>query len=382
MFKKLLGRFSHYLYNKTIHNYFGRNYEKNVLISYITSPFLNKDDFVSHTNRIEALTIAKVFDELKFNVDVINFDSDSYVDYEKYDLVFGFEKPYENSFYCPKKITRIFYGTGMNPYISNPKTFSRIKDVYSRKGSILLSSARFVKSDYSLQTSLSDGIICLGNEQCRKSWSLNIESEKVVSVSPSSFATLNYKKILEKKNIKEVRKNYLWFGSGGLVHKGLDLTLEAFLQLSNLQLWVCGPVEQEKEFCSLYKEELYNTPNIHTLGFVDIRSEQFKKIMKETGYLIFPSCSEGGSPSTATVIRNGGLFPVVTKEITLDLNECIFINDLSTSSLIDAIIKSQNMSDNEYLEKVKKVAQFVSINNNLDNFKREFKAALTKLISQ
>jgi len=43
------------------------------------------------------------------------------------------------------------------------------------------------------------------------------------------------------------RRSFLWFGSGGLVHKGLDLVLEAFAQMPDFYLTVCGPVNEEKD---------------------------------------------------------------------------------------------------------------------------------------
>ena len=48
------------------------------------------------------------------------------------------------------------------------------------------------------------------------------------------------------KDFERARSAFLWFGSGGLVHKGLDLVLEAFAGLPDCRLFVCGPISRER----------------------------------------------------------------------------------------------------------------------------------------
>ena len=60
-----------------------------------------------------------------------------------------------------------------------------------------------------------------------------------------------------------------------MVHKGLDLVLEAFAGMPEYHLTVCGPVASEKDFERGYNQELYHTPNIHTFGWIDVDSPKF-----------------------------------------------------------------------------------------------------------
>src|SRR5207247_2455643 len=69
----------------------------------------------------------------------------------------------------------------------------------------------------------------------------------------------------EGKDFNECRRHYLWFGSGGFVRKGLDLVLDAFVEMPEYHLTVCGPIQQERQFEAAYHKELYETPNIHTV---------------------------------------------------------------------------------------------------------------------
>jgi hypothetical protein len=43
-------------------------------------------------------------------------------------------------------------------------------------------------------------------------------------------------------------------------------------------LTICGPIDKEPDFQKVYHDELYNTPSIHTVGWVDISSPQFLDI--------------------------------------------------------------------------------------------------------
>ena len=75
------------------------------------------------------------------------------------------------------------------------------------------------------------------------------------------------------------RGRFLWIGSQGLVHKGLDLVLEAFARMPDLHLTVCGPIREEPAFEAAFRRELYATPNIETLGWVDIASPAFADLL-------------------------------------------------------------------------------------------------------
>src|SRR5947209_8560440 len=95
-----------------ISNIFEKSNDKNVLISYITSPFKNGLKY-SHTSSNECMIICKVFSELGYNVDIVDFDAlDFKIDYSKYGVIFGFGHPLENSYYHIdlKNTKTIYYG--------------------------------------------------------------------------------------------------------------------------------------------------------------------------------------------------------------------------------------------------------------------------------
>ena len=84
----------------------------------------------------------------------------------------------------------------------------------------------------------------------------------------------------EGKDFEACRRHFLWFGSHGFVHKGLDLVLDAFAEMPDYHLTVCGPIREEieKDFEKAFYKELYQTSNIRTLGWVDIGRPEFTKL--------------------------------------------------------------------------------------------------------
>jgi len=53
----------------------------------------------------------------------------------------------------------------------------------------------------------------------------------------------------ESKDFDNCKKKYLCFGSGGFVHKGLDLVLEAFTNMPVLQPKYIWPIGTGKRVC-------------------------------------------------------------------------------------------------------------------------------------
>jgi glycosyltransferase involved in cell wall biosynthesis len=121
-----------------------------------------------------------------------------------------------------------------------------------------------------------------------------------------------------ERDFEQCRSTFLWLGTYGLVHKGLDLVLEAFAEMPQHRLIICGPINEE-DFVDEYRRELYETPNIETIGWIDIGSSRFREIAERCVALVFPSCSEGQSGSTVTSMH-AGLIPIVSYESGVDVS--------------------------------------------------------------
>src|SRR5258708_20648663 len=115
----------------------------------------------------------------------------------------------------------------------------------------------------------------------------------------------------EGKDCDSCRNRFLWFGSGGVVRKGLDLVLEAFAEMPDYHLTVCGPVHADEDFEQAYHEELYDTPNIETIGWIDIDGPKFRDICMNSVAMIYPSSAEGQCGGVITCMH-AGLIPVIS----------------------------------------------------------------------
>jgi len=351
-----------------ITNYFETQFQETVLLSYITNPFKHGSHF-RHTNSIEALEIANIFKNLHFNVDIANYDYEGHLKFDNYNVVFGFGEPLMKSFSAAqKKIVRIFYGTGKHFIYQNHNSLKRIKDVFEKKGIWMLDSGRLADKTWSPCTTLVDGIIALGNAGVAESYKQFFDGE--VYANPASFFLLyNYLEIISKKNFATAKNHFLWFGSSGAIHKGLDLLLEFFAHAPNLHLHICGPLEREPEFTAAYHNELFNTKNITVYGFVEINSPVFKELLEKCAFVIYPTCSEGGSPSVLNVSGNGGLIPIVTKEATIDIDDFgIAIDSLELSGLTNAVTKALSFSEEKLKQLSTECGKTISERHSLKNF--------------
>lgn len=331
----------YYNNNKIIKNVNGTNHDKYALLSYITVPF--KKDSVAHSNYFEAKSWAKILSELGYNVDVINYECNRNLDLSKYEIICGFGDVFQKYFegFYNKKIKTIYYATGMHVCHQNQATLQRVKNVYNLKGIWLGKSARFVEKTWTHQTSLVDGIIALGNEKCADSFKKYYEGT-VLSVPAPFYQIYDAEEFINQRALN-ANKNFLWFGSSGLIHKGLDLLLDYFSDHHDLTLHICGPIENEIDFVNVYKKELFETKNIITYGFVDINSDKFAEILKKCSFVIFPSCSEGGCVSVLTAIGNGGLIPIISHDTTISTNSEIWIESLTYEGVDKSIKKALSL---------------------------------------
>ena len=157
----------------------------------------------------------------------------------------------------------------------------------------------------------------------------------------------------EDKSFEDARNTFMWFGSGGFAHKGLDLVIDAFAELPDLNLLICGPVEQEPRFVKAFDKQMYHADNIETIGWIDVTSEAFKALCERTIATIYPSCSEGGGGSVITCMH-AGLIPVVTPEASVDVGSSgIVLEDTDVQSIQDAVVTLSRTPADELRQRAK-----------------------------
>ena len=364
-----------------ISNVFNTSHSKIALLSYVKCVFTNPENRndTTHTNRYTTFLIAEALSDLGYNVDVIDCGEELIGDFLKYDLVIGLGKTLDyvlKNRSSSQKTKVIWFGTGCNPLFSNVATLKRLNDFYKRHNLLLFSSTRYIKEDWPLQHEFSDWIILHGSTFAKSTY----ETEKISTINAPVFICHSFDRTFEEWNV--AKKNYLWFGVGGLVHKGLDLLLDSFKDLKNVNLHICGNIEVEQEFFKFSEQIISSNKNIIYHGFVDVRSKKFEEVLRSCAFIIFPSASEGNSPSVITCMANGGLIPIVPASADVDLNGYgIRIEELSVNGIIESVAQSQMIEIEELKNQRAKIITRARMYNTFDYFKQNFKLKLNEVVN-
>ncbi len=349
----------------------------NVLISYILTPFLLKpgDNLpLSHTHFWECLQMAKTFLDMGYCVDVIRFDNDVFIPQKKYTFFIETRWNLQRSApYLDDSCIKIFHADSAHLLFHNAAEANRLLQLQQRKG-ITLIPRRFEMPNNAIEHA--DCAVVLGNEFTANTYKY---ANKPIFRVPISTPVLY--PWPEEKDFEACSRRFLWFGSGGLVHKGLDLLLDAFAQMPDYHLTICGPINKEKDFEAAFEQELYHTPNIDTIGWVDISSQKFLKILNSCVAVIYPSCSEGGGGCVITCMH-AGLIPIVSYEASVDVNaDCgIVLENCSLEEIKNKIRTLAAFPTPKLQEMAKNSRDFVREKHTQENFARVYQKTIKEII--
>jgi glycosyltransferase involved in cell wall biosynthesis len=201
----------------------------------------------------------------------------------------------------------------------------------------------------------------------------------IVCINTSSRDTLAWPL---GKNFAEARRRFFWFGGTGAVHKGLDLVLEVFNELPDLQLFIGGAVADEPDFVEAYRQELYNRANIRLAGWINVESTLFADITRNCGYVILPSCSEGQAGSV-TVCMHRGLVPIVTREVGVETKDFgITLKDCQPRTISEAVVYAANQSAAALEQHSRMAYDEAKVRYTRAAFSRNFENAMRRLMGK
>jgi glycosyltransferase involved in cell wall biosynthesis len=163
-----------------------------------------------------------------------------------------------------------------------------------------------------------------------------------------------------------------------LVHKGLDLVLEAFARTPELSLTVAGPVSSEPDFAATYRHELC-LPNIRTVDWVDTNTPSFRNLLHSHSAIIYPSCSEGGGGSVITCLH-GGLIPIVTREASVDVGDFgVLLRDASIDCIASAARTIAATSVSQLAARSRAAWEFARRHHTRENFERVYRGLVASV---
>ena len=324
-------------------------------MSFITGPFtLAPGEYFSdpHTNYWVCPEIARLFLERGYDVDVINWDDNHFIPRKKYAACIDTQQNLERlSPFLGSGCVKIMHITGALPSFQNQAEQTRLKALEKRRG-VSLAEKRKIKD--SNNQKYADFIEGYGNQIIHDTY--RAFGKKIISIPIPSMETYDFP---THKDFATTRKNFLWFGGGGAILKGLDLVIETFASLPHLNLSIVGPATFEKGFRELYAKELnlpnithYGRPRITKNGEIKTGDRNFLDIINECAAIIYPSSSEGTSGSVVQAMH-AGLVPIVTPETGIDPEAGgIIIKNPDPESLRDTVLSFSNLIP----EKIKSMA--------------------------
>lgn len=327
-------------------NYRANLVERYALIYYKIDGFIGKDN--SHTNINEVVMMAKTLNELGFVVDVLDR---SFKDFDeikdKYTIFLGIGtgpsgKNYKNiSLKVPSAI-KILYTTCQRPDIDYQKSIARYSYFKERTGKEIIDGRinPMGEKDYPLFlefVNMSDFLFVMGTDDLIAQY--KIYNKPILLVRPSLPEGLP----IDFTN-KNINKKFLYFGGNGPFLKGLDLTVEAFALLEDVEIFLCTP--DDKQFMRYYSSIIKEHHNIHYEGFVDVNGSRFKKLVEECSFVILPSEAESMATSVILCMGNG-LLPIITHDVMINTKAGFYIEDISPKAIAAQIKNILSLDDNE-----------------------------------
>lgn len=350
---------------------------RRALLSYIKRPFKYPHLKYVHAAYQKAPIIAAVLDELGFDIDVLDFTSEYRVNYRDYELIFGFGQPLFNSFKGAFVGSRVYFATGADPNFSNRAEAMRLRSLRERRHA-LLRPRRTVFHEWGASLTLSDLIVCLGNE-----WSMDTyQSYNRRTVCLPVTYCYHWPAESAALESQQISRHFIWFGGSGAVHKGLDITLDAMDRVGDgYFLHVCGPISGESDFINLYRENLYQRHNVKYHGLIDIRSPEFVRLMNLCAFVVLPSCSEGGGSSVYTCMHYG-LVPVVSTESSVETVDFgIVIDDATPASVARAMQQAHQLAPNELERRSRAAQEYCLKYQSVERFRSALKDSIEAVLS-
>lgn len=318
-------------------NYSSTQEQKHAVVCYITSSYTADWDNtnIGRTQPKEILSIVKVLIDLGFCIDIIgcnDVNSLQYLEHKKYDLIFGFgEAFYQLTNLHPNAIS-VYYLTEHHPDFAEKAEHDRLDYYYQRhkKKVGVIRSGNFYKKHH-----IAKKYTYLLTMSEVDSW--KSQYELPIGIFPTGIINTDFE--FKIKNHNETKKHFLWFGSYGAIHKGLDLLFDIFKERNDVVLHVAGFYDIDRNMLPLPKKN-----NIVDHGYIDVKSLEFIKLVETCSFCILPSCSEGFSTSITTTMLHG-LIPIVSKNTGFNKlsKNAIFLEDYKLTYIDKKITELANM---------------------------------------
>ena len=347
---------------------------KTALIIYI--PWAIKDwvknsysdnNYSGHSMHWESVEMVKILSKLEYNVDVADCTAPlPTVDWTKYQLVIDERNNLKTAPIVPGQL-RIHYATGCQWLYHNTAEYIRLLAFRARTG-ISTNPERQVAPIYSEE--IANCTTYFGGD-FQKNLFTYLNKTFPLSLSSSFIPAF------KEKEISASRKNILWLGSRGFIHKGLDIVLEAFKEINNFNLHICTKLEAEPQFYNWYKMEFSSCCNIYYHGWMDVNDLQFQQLAENCIASIYCSAAEGGAGAIVQAMQFGCI-PIVNDSTALRGQHTGFLlkgqypKEL-VGSIRQVLKDISDMSVLELAEKSAAVRSYANVNHSRAAYSQSFR---------
>ena len=346
------------------------------LLAYILEPFLRSAGepvSTAHTHHGESLLMAQTLLDLGFDVDVIDYHNDEFRPRKSYDVFISARTRFEHlARQLRPSCVKIAHLDTAHFVFNNHAAYARALALQQRRGATC-TSIRVIEENNAIECA--DYAALLGGDFMAQTYAFAGKPSYRLPIP-----TVTTYPFPHDKDYDECRRRFLWFGSSGLVHKGLDLVLEAFAQLPQYELLVCGPIADDAVFQSIYRRELYELPNIRTLGWVDVTDRRFIDVTRQCVALVFPSCAESQSASSITCMQ-AGLIPILSREAGIDAQDFGMLLPQATIEEIKLAVTALAQRDPADLERMSRAAwNHARTTHTKERYTAEYRRMLTDIL--
>jgi glycosyltransferase involved in cell wall biosynthesis len=326
-----------------------------------------------HTNYWASIAMARTFLGLGYCVDVISHRNTRFLPTKPYDIVVDLRRNLERlAPMLPSACIRVMHLDTAHILFWNAAESRRLLDLQRRRR-ITLRPRRSEVPNLGIEHA--DCATTTGNEFTIDTYRYAGKPIYRLPVPASVSCPWPGEKAWE-----DTRRSFLWFGSGGLVHKGLDVVLEAFAETPELRLTVCGPIEEEQDFARAYYKELYCTPNIRTVGWVDVNSPAFLDITRGCSWVILLSCAEGANASVVNCMH-AGLIPILTYECGVDVDGFgVLVRNCSIRAVKDILRGVAELPINEIKERALRTWECARSTHTREQFTEQYRRVAQSII--
>jgi glycosyltransferase involved in cell wall biosynthesis len=351
----------------------------NVLVSYANQGLIMMRRGLpvptSHEQYWKTIAMAQTFIDLGYNVDVIHAQNQQFIPWKRYDVVVDTRFNLQRlSPYLHQDCIKILHCDTAHIVFHNAAEMNRVLNLQERKG-VTIPPNRFERPN--LGAEFADYITTCGNEFTMRTYRY---ANKPVHNLP---ITVDVKWPPPKeKDFEQCRTRFFWFASRGMVHKGLDLVLDAFVGMPEYHLTIVGPVEDEPEFVQLYRNELYYRSNIKFVGWMQKENAEFRRLLECSVAHVFTSCSESGAACVLETM-GAGLIPIVNYESSVDVDDFgILLKSASIEDIREGVRTIANMPAVELKRRAMRAWEKVQSTYTRENFADSYMALMQTILAR